>query len=143
MNEHGNKYAEAALKHRRALIAGEIESLTSQIKRKRKQLEVLDATLQIFDPAYDGKGVKTKRYQRAPLFKQGELGRTILDVLREAGGPLAAHEIAARVRVKLDAPESIRMAVTTRVRSNLTYLQKQRKVSKIGDKLDARWTLAR
>lgn len=43
------------LKHRRALIAGEIKSLISQIKRKRHQLEVLDATLQIFDPAYDGK----------------------------------------------------------------------------------------
>src|SRR3982750_2526600 len=121
MNEHGNRYAEAALKHRRALIAGEIHSLKKQMIHKRKQLELLDATLRIFDPDFDGGSVKTKRYVRAPLFSHGALGRTILGVLREANGePLAAHEIAARAMVKLDMPASAKMALTTRVRSNLT-----------------------
>ncbi len=98
MNEKGNMYAEAALRHRRAKIAGEIHTLKTQIEYKRKQLAHLDATLQICDPHYKKGSIKARRYQRAPLFSHGELGRVILGVLRGAKGePLAAHEIAARV----------------------------------------------
>jgi hypothetical protein len=143
MNDHGNRYAEAALKHRRALIAGEIHALTKQIQSRRKQLALLDATLRIFDPEYKEGSVKAKRYQRAPLFSQGELGRTILDVLREAnGGPLAAPEIAVRAMAKFGTPAAARTAVASRIRSNPTYLKKQGKVTKAGDKLTARWALA-
>jgi hypothetical protein len=143
MNEHGNRYAEAALKHRRAKIAGEVNSLRKQIREKLKQLETLDATLRILDPDYKEGSIKPKRYVRPPLFSHGELGRLILDALREANGtPMAAHQIAAVVREKSDMPESARLAITSRVNSGLTYLKQQGRVAKTGHKLAARWTLA-
>jgi hypothetical protein len=46
------------------------------------------------------------------------------------------------VRTKLDAPDTIRMAVTTRVRSNLTIPPAATEVAKIGDKATARWLLS-
>jgi hypothetical protein len=143
MNEHGNRYAEAALKHRRAKLTGEIHALRKQMREKLKQIELLDATLRIFDPDYKEGSIRPKRYVRAPLFSHGELGRVILDVMREANGePLAAHEIATRARVKLNMPENTKAALTTRVRSNLGYLKSQKRVAKTGHKLQARWTLA-
>jgi len=143
MNEHGNRYAEAALKFRRAKLAGEVHALRKQMKEKLKQIELLDATLRIFDPDYKEGSIRPKRYVRVPLFSHGEMGRLILDVLREANGePLAGHEIAARVRAKANMPDATKMAVTSRVLSGLTYLKQQKRVVKAGHKLQARWTLA-
>jgi hypothetical protein len=146
MNDNGNKYALAALKERRARLAGEIMSLRKIIQSKLGQMVHLDATMVLFDPDAHPSSIRPKRvkaYQRVPLFSHGELGRVILDVLREAKGePLAAAEIASRAIVRLNQPATAKMAMTSRVRSNLTYLKKQGKVAKVGDKLAARWTLA-
>ena len=46
--EKGNQYALAALKHKRAMLAGEVVSLEKQIAWKRSQLEHVDATLATF-----------------------------------------------------------------------------------------------
>jgi len=147
MNENGNLYAMAALKDRRARIAGEIFVLKKQIAQKLAQLSHLDATMALFDPALFPSSIPPKRvraYQRVPLFSHGELGRVILDVLREARGrPLAGHEIAAAVMVKLKQPAAAKMAITSRVRSNLTYLKGQKgAVEKQGGGIEARWTLS-
>jgi hypothetical protein len=146
MNDNGNKYALAALKDRRARLAGEIFALKKQIQAKLGQMAHLDATMVLFDPEAHPSSIRPKRvvaYQRVPLFSHGELGRSILDVLREADGvPLAGREIAARVMTKLNQPASAKMAMTSRVGSNLTYLKKQSKVVKVGDKQSARWALA-
>ena len=50
MNDNGNKYALAALKDRRARIAGEIFALKKQIQAKLGQMAHLDATMVLFDP---------------------------------------------------------------------------------------------
>src|SRR5438105_5290097 len=108
MNENGNKYALAALKERRARIAGEIFALKKQISAKLGQMAHLDATMVLFDPDAHPSAIRPKRvtaYQRVPLFSHGELGRVILDVLREAKGePLSGQEIAARAIVRLNQP---------------------------------------
>src|SRR6185436_18970300 len=108
-------YAMAALKDRRARIAGEIFALKKQIAHKLRQLALLDGTMVLFDPELHPSSIRPKRvvaYQRVPLFSQGELGRVILDVLREAKGEtLAAHEIASRAMVKLNQPAAAKMAV--------------------------------
>jgi hypothetical protein len=48
MEGNGNKYALAALKYKRASLAGEIVSLEKTLAWKRSQLEKLDATLDLF-----------------------------------------------------------------------------------------------
>jgi hypothetical protein len=144
LSDNGNKYALAALKERRAKIAGEIFSYRKRIKEWLKQLATLDNTIRMFDPDYKEGSIRAKRYVRAPLFGQGELGRVILDVMREAHGePLAAHVIAGRVMVKLDTPATAQMAITSRVNANLQYMRKSKgKVVRTGEKGTARWTLA-
>jgi hypothetical protein len=52
MNEKGNKYAIAALKDRRATLAGEIIKFKQGIQDRQDQLAHLDATLRILDPDY-------------------------------------------------------------------------------------------
>ena len=84
MNERGNKYALAALKDKRATIAGEIKHMERQLRHKREQLVHIDETLRIFDPEIDpAKLPKKKRYIN--LFKQGELSRMVRDIFRKAG----------------------------------------------------------
>ena len=145
MENSSNKYALAALKDRRARIAGEIFALKKQIQAKLGQMAHLDATMVLFDPDAHPSAIRPKRvkaYQRVPLFGHGELGCVILDVLREAKGvPLAGQEIAGQVRARLNQPATAKMAVTSRVRANLTYLKKQGRVAKAGDKQSARWAL--
>ena len=74
MNENGNKYALAALRDKRATLAGEIAQLDKQAKWKRDQLEHVDATLALFDPDYRVGSIAAKKpYRHIKLFKQGEL----------------------------------------------------------------------
>jgi hypothetical protein len=88
------------------------------------QIATLDATLRIFEPDFHGSRVRAKRYVAATLFSQGELGRAILDLPRDAdGGPLSAPDIATRAMPKVGTPDPARTAVASRIRSNLTYLK--------------------
>jgi hypothetical protein len=75
----GNKYAVAALTHKRATLAGEIAKLQASIDHKRRQLEHVDATLTIFGATDPDKVRPIKPYKRIPLFKQGELARLVRD----------------------------------------------------------------
>jgi hypothetical protein len=133
MNDTGNKYALAALRDKRAILAGEIAQLEKQAKWKREQLGHVDATLSLFDPNYrEGSILAKKPYRHVKLFKQGELGRLILDSLRRAGGPLSTAEVVTAVMAEGHQGESVRAAMTPRVRGNLAYLERQGKVRKSG-----------
>jgi hypothetical protein len=52
MTPKGNQYAIAALKDRRATMAGEIESFKRGIRYREDQLAHLDASLRLLDPSY-------------------------------------------------------------------------------------------
>jgi len=97
MNENGNKYAMAALKDRRARVAGEVFDLRRQIFKKNHILAHLDETIKLFDPDYKVGSIRPKKaYQHVRLFGRGELQRLVLGVLREANGqPMPCNEIAA------------------------------------------------
>jgi hypothetical protein len=69
------------------------------------------------------------------------LNRLIADALRRAAKPLASHDIAdAIVEAKGYGRDSIH-ALTRRVRANLSYLLRNKRVVKTGDRLTARWSL--
>lgn len=142
MNDNGNRYAIAALKDRRATMAGEIVRFKQGIRDREKQLAHLDATLRVLDPSYRADTVAPKRLRQVKLFGSGELNRLIIDELRRADGqPMACHEIAkAIVAHKGYGAEAIH-ALTRRVRANLSYLIKHRRVVKAGDRTTATWTL--
>jgi hypothetical protein len=145
MTPKGNQYAIAALKDRRATMAGEIISLKRAIRHREEQLAHLDASLRVLDPSYRADTVAPKRLRQVRLFGQGELNRLILDTLRKANGkPLSNPEIAKAIGEAKGFGEAALPALTLRVRANLNYLHKHRGlVAKVGERLMARWTLAR
>jgi hypothetical protein len=141
-NEKGNRYAIHVLKDRRATMAGEIVQMKEGIAYREEQLSHLDAVLRELDPSCRADTLPPKRLRRVKLFGSGELNRLIVDALRRAEKPLASHDIAdAIVTTKGYGRESIH-ALTRRVRANLSYLLREKRVVKTGERLTARWALA-
>jgi hypothetical protein len=95
MDDVSNKYALAALKERRAAIAGEISSLQSRLRHLREMIEHVDGTLRLFAPGLDPGAIPEKKpYRRVKLFNAGELNRLILNALRKARKPLSTGEVS-------------------------------------------------
>lgn len=142
MNENGNKYALAALKDKRASLAGEIRDLKAKVAKREESLAHVDATIRVFDPDYDVETIPTKRpRKRVKLFRHGELGRFILDALRRAGGPLGTQEIVTDILKVQGHDESARRALAPRVRGNLAYLEGRKMVEKSGRGMAVKWCL--
>jgi hypothetical protein len=143
MNDRGNRYALSALTKRRGELTTEIATLERQL-RHRKELKVhIDATLKLLNPAVDLDKIKNRRSaRRVKLIRQGELGCTILDALRKAGGqPVTTRYVIDEILAAGGHGESARRVVAARVRSNLAYLEKRGTVSKMGTHTGARWIL--
>lgn len=143
MNDKGNKYALAALKDKRATLASEIVQLERQLRHRKESLAHVDATLKLLDPSVQLDAIPHKRLsKRIKLFRQGELGRMILDAMRRAGRAISTADIVTDILKAGGHGETARATVSPRVRGNLAYLERRRKVVKSGDQRTARWTLA-
>lgn len=142
MNDNGNHYALAALKDKRATLAGEIADLKKQIAYRHEALAHVDACLQIMDPAIVPEAIRARRVvKRVKLFRQGELGRLIIDALRRAERPQGTHAVVSALLDVGGYSESARSALTPRVRGNLCYLEKRGKVAKTGRGKAVVWEL--
>lgn len=140
MNENSNKYAMAALKKKRASISSEIIQLERQLRFRRDSLTHLDATIRLLDPDADPTTIPNAP-RRVHLFKQGELGRAIVDTMRRAEKPLPVQEIVSGVMEICGQEEPARRTMLQRVRANLRYLRKVGKVEMVGARYGARWQL--
>ncbi len=108
----------SGLVEKRARIDGEIKMRRYQITRLEMELAHIDAVIRMFRPNYDISTIATKRsFGKNPAgVSKGAGGRHALSVLREAGEPLTANDIAGRVLVKLgkeDTPEARKMLANT------------------------------
>jgi hypothetical protein len=140
--ENGNRYALTALKQQRGTLAGEIASLKNRLVWAQEQLIHVDAALQLLDPQLFPDLIPARRpRKRIKLFRQGELGRMIVDALRRAGKPVRTHDVVSAVLRAGGHHESVRPALAPRVRGNLAYLSAQQKVKKIGGGREASWAL--
>lgn len=88
----------SGLVKRRASLAGELEASQTEVRRLHADLTALDAVIRQLDPAYPVDAIATKR-ARGPGCggTTADMGRTVLDVLRRAGGPLTVAAVAERV----------------------------------------------
>jgi hypothetical protein len=138
----GNKYALAALKDRRATLAGQIADLKRRIQTATMQLDHIDACLTIFEYEGDPAAIPNKRpRRRVKLFAQGELGQLIRDALRRAGKPLGTHALVTALLEAGGYGESARASLAPRLRGNLAYLESRGTVSKSGRGSAVLWTL--
>src|SRR6185369_11976702 len=130
-----NKYAFAALRDKRAEIAGKIAALHKEIGKLQKDLAKLDGVIRLFDPSYRVGSIPAKgARQRSNLFKQGELGRLILDCLRKASEPQPTAAIVAYVAEAIGQPNA-RKVIAKTVATNLRYMgTRHRTVQKTGER---------
>ena len=118
MNERGNKYALAALRERRAEIAGEITALERRLRHLRESMFHVDGTLKLFDPGANPKAIPSKRpYKSAKLFGAGKLNRMILDALRKGGRPMKTLEVVDAVCADLEYGVEAVNGMKSRVRT--------------------------
>jgi len=140
--DFGNKYALTALRTQRGKLAGEIADLKTRLKWAEGQLVHVDACLRLMDPETDPTKLPAVRvYRRVKLFRQGELGRMIIDALRRAGKPLGTHQITMALLEAGGHTEAARPSLTPRVRGNLAYLERGGKVTKSGTGKSVLWSL--
>lgn len=96
----------------------------------------MDTTLQLLDPPLSIDEIPAKRLRkRIKLFRQGELGRMILDALRRVERRLTTAELATALLEAGGHGEAAWPTVMPSViRGNLSYLARQGKMLKSGDR---------
>ena len=102
-----SEFAVSALARKRAELAGEIQAAEVRLRELRANLAHVDATIRLFDPAYPIAQIAPKKPQpeRPVLFERGELGRTILDILRTATEPMTRAQIGSEIIKRLALPD--------------------------------------
>ena len=90
-------YVLLGLSKRRAELTGEADAIKARLLQIHTDTAHLDAVIRQFDPDYELGSIKAKRQRGPDVAQRGERSRALLDVLREAGEPIATAEIVRRV----------------------------------------------
>ena len=115
----GDRYALSALRNKRASLASEIVQLKRQLRHRKESLGHVDATLRLLDPSVDIDAIPNRRRpKRIKLFRQGELGRLILGVLRNADTPQSTAAIVSGVLAAGGHGDRARPTMAPRVRES-------------------------
>jgi hypothetical protein len=122
-------------------MAGEIVQMKEGIRHREEQLNPSGRDLAGTGPVLSGQQHPAQAATARQAVRQRGNYRLIADALRRAEKPLASSDVAdAIVEAKGYGRDSIH-ALTRRVRANLSYLLRNKRVVKTGDRLTARWTL--
>ena len=96
---------------KRGEVAGEAQHCRRELQRLADELGHLDATIRLFDPDYDLGGIRPRQRRRGHRwFGPGECQRLVLEVLRDAAGPLSDQGVAVAVATRKgvqDRPEAL------------------------------------
>jgi hypothetical protein len=109
-----------ALRKKRAEIFGQIIGLEKELRQRRADMKLVDATLRLFAPSQ----ALSKRPAGPSWLRRGECSRLVPDVLRNADKPMTAGEIAEQLLVGKPAgasAASAREALHKTVSAALTY----------------------
>jgi hypothetical protein len=80
-----------------AELGGKILDNKAEAKRLADSMRHVEAVLKMLKPGYDTRPIAIRRRKPNPWFKRGTVFRGAVDVLRAAGEPLSAPEIARRM----------------------------------------------
>jgi hypothetical protein len=88
----------SALMKRRAEIDGKLRQVEIRAAQLRADRNVIDATIGMFDATKVPQTIRPRVRRPKPImFKNGECSRAVMGILRVAGEPLNAKEIAERL----------------------------------------------
>jgi hypothetical protein len=101
----------------------------------------VEAVMKMLDPAVNLRLIAPKRRNTGnPWFKRGTLYRGVVDVLRRAGEPMTARQIADALLAG-KKPEATRKQAIDLQAAILAALRKRNGGAVIGDGAPARWRL--
>ena len=92
-----NEHVVSGLMQKRAAIAGRIEHTQTTLRQLIIDLDNLDATLRLFEPAIALEEIKAKPFPPRNAAVRGELSRIVLSCLRQSSTPLTTQDIAQHV----------------------------------------------
>lgn len=90
-------YILSGLHRKRAEIAGRLAAAQAEAAQFAKALEALETTIRLFSPDAELPALRPVISPRQRMAQHGEVPRTVLDVLREAGAPLPTRDVASGV----------------------------------------------
>jgi hypothetical protein len=126
----------AGLVEKRAEIGGRITDARAALRQAIIDLDHVDAAIRLFDPNYDVAGIKPKSYPDGHVTYRGELVKIVLDLLREAKGPMITREIGLHIMVERGlntADDAIVKTYTPRAGALLRHYRERGMVRSIKD----------
>jgi hypothetical protein len=147
----GDTFLVTGLKRKHAQILGIVADLERQIDQYRADLVHIDAALRMIVPDIDLEQIPVRHRppKRSPYFARGEITRTCLEALRDAGGDgwLSGDEITVtamcRKGLDPDRDRRLRTDFVRRILQTLDSLERRYgKVTKSGHGKGIRWRLA-
>jgi hypothetical protein len=121
------------LRRARSRVHRVLDRLEPQLAAYQTKLADLNTRIQAIAPELQ---LHPRRYIRALPFARGELPRLVMDILREAGGPVAVRTIAVRVLAAkgITLPDRRTMKATrTRIGQTCIVWQRRGLVVKVGE----------
>ena len=139
--EIASKQAMFTLSQLHAELAGKfLENRNAAVKIKTAMLQV-EAVMQMLQPGFSVKGLSAKRRNKSnPWFKRGTLFRGAVDVLRRAGVPMTAREIAEALMAD-KTPQATPKQARDLQAAILAALRKRDGKTVVGEGVPARWRL--
>src|SRR5712675_463084 len=139
--EIASKQAIFTLSQLHAELAGKLlANKLAAVKIRTAMMQVV-AVLQMLQPGFSVAAIAAKRRNKSnPWFKRGTLFRSAVDVMRRAGTPMTAREIAD-VLVAGKAPEATRKQAVDLQAAILAALRKRNGGTVVGEGAPARWRL--
>src|SRR6202163_1165743 len=124
-----------------AELAGKLLANKPEAIRLRTAMMQVEAVVKMLEPGFNVCGIAAKRSNKSnPWFKRGTLFRSAVDVLRRAGAPMTAREIADTL-IADKAPQATRKQAIDLQAAILAALRKRNGGTVVGEGAPARWKL--
>jgi hypothetical protein len=124
-----------------AELAGKILANKREAIRLRTAMMQVEAVVKMLQPGFNVASIAAKRRNKSnPWFKRGTLFRSAVDVLRRAGVPMTAREIADAL-VADNAPQATRKQAIDLQAAILAALRKRDGATVVSEGAPARWKL--
>ena len=124
-----------------AELAGKLLANKREAIRLRTAMMQVEAVVKMLQPGFNVASIAAKRRHKSnPWFKRGTLFRSAVDLLRRAGTPMTARQIADAL-IAGKAPQATRKQAIDLQAAILAALRKRNGGAVVGEGAPARWRL--
>jgi hypothetical protein len=124
-----------------AELGGKMQENKRAAVKLRTAMMQVEAVMQMLQPGFSVAGIAAKRRVKSnPWFKRGTLFRSAVDVMRRAGTPMTARQIADAL-VADKAPQATRKQAIDLQAAILAALRKRDGGTVVGEGAPAQWRL--